>query len=114
MRHQLGGHSMTLRERIADWISGGAFFVYKNQARVHHERMHYYARKMDEANARLIAADPDMLEALRVAREVIVSQECVHFNKISGPGHTFDAWLSDNEALSVIDAEIARATGEKP
>ena len=38
---------MTLRERIADWISGGAFFVYKNQASVHHERMHYYARKMN-------------------------------------------------------------------
>ena len=44
---------MTLRERIADWISGGAFFVYKNQASVHHERMEWFAREMDEANARL-------------------------------------------------------------
>ena len=66
------------------------------------------------ANARLIAAAPNMLEALRVARAAIVSLEWVHFNKIAGPGDTFDAWLSDNEALSVIDAEIARATGEKP
>ena len=56
----------------------------------------------------------DTLEALRVARAEIVSQEWGHFNEIAGPGDTFDAWLSDNEALPVIDAAIARATGEKP
>ena len=66
------------------------------------------------ADARLIAAAPDMLEALRVARAEIVSLELAHFNEIAGPGDTFDAWLSDNEALPVIDAAIARATGEKP
>ena len=65
-----------------------------------------------EANAHLIAAAPDMLEALRIAREAIVSLEWVHFNEIAGPGDTFDAWLSDNEALPVIDAAIAKATGE--
>ena len=67
-----------------------------------------------DANARLIAAAPNMLEALRVARAEIVSLELAHFNEIAGPGDTFDAWLSDNEALPVIDAAIARATGEKP
>ena len=56
----------------------------------------------------------DMLEALRVARAEIITLEWVHFNEIAGPGDTFDAWLSDNEALPVIDAAIARATGEKP
>ena len=53
----------------------------------------------------------DMLEALRVAREEIVSLEWVHFNETACPDDTFDAWLSDNEALPVIDAAIARATG---
>ena len=72
------------------------------------------AKVGDEANARLIAAAPDMLEALRIARAAIVSLEWAHFNEIAGPGDTFDAWLSDNEALPVIDAAIARATGEKP
>ena len=56
----------------------------------------------------------DMLEALRVASEEIVSLESAHFSERAGPRDTFDAWLSDNEALSVIDAAIARATGEKP
>ena len=56
----------------------------------------------------------DMQEALQAARAEIVSLEWVHFNERGGPGDTFDAWLSDNEALPVVDAAIARATGEKP
>ena len=64
-----------------------------------------------DANARLIAAAPDMLEALRAARAEIVSLEWAHFNEFGRPGDTFDAWLSNNEALPVIDAAIAKAEG---
>ena len=40
---------MTLRERIADWLTGGAL----TQGEYYKFRMEWFAREMDEANARL-------------------------------------------------------------
>ena len=55
-----------------------------------------------EANARLIAAAPDMYEALKLA-----------YRNFEGFGGT-DGHDKANEALPIIRAAIAKATGDKP
>ena len=58
-----------------------------------------------DANARLIAAAPDMLEALQSAQESIATFIGVH-------GYPSDSGAGD--VLQEVSAAIARATGEKP
>jgi hypothetical protein len=65
----------------------------------------------DFANAQLIAAAPDMLEALKAARNEIIYLETASFNDFGGSCDTLEAWLSENEALPTIDAAIAKAEG---
>ena len=57
-----------------------------------------------EANARLIAAAPDLLEALQSAQESIATFIGVH-------GYPSDSGARD--VLREVEAAIARATGEK-
>ncbi len=70
----------------------------------------------NEANARLIAAAPDMLDALIVAREFISTDR----NALADCAIDFDGRMSDDDAAAVadydkallqIDAAIAKATG---
>jgi hypothetical protein len=58
-------------------------------------------RDMPEANARLIAAAPDLLEALKLARSI-----CHDAFK-----DTAMEW--DEESMGVIDAAIAKAEGSQ-
>lgn len=55
-----------------------------------------------EANARLIAASPDLLEALRGARQTILDLKNARWSEAEG---------SDEEWVAEIDAAIAKATG---
>jgi hypothetical protein len=57
----------------------------------------------NEANARLIAAAPDLLDALEEAREGLRWYQDAHPEDTDG---------SDDEAMARIDAAIAKATGE--
>jgi hypothetical protein len=59
--------------------------------------------EMAEANARLIASAPDLLEALKAARETILYLKNARWSECEG---------SDDEWIGYIDAAIARATGE--
>lgn len=69
------------------------------------------------ANCRLIAAAPDMLEALLDARQ------CIHLDRVAlADAHTGPDWLDEDGALAVgdydavlarIEAAIAKATGER-
>jgi len=73
-------------------------------------------RSNDEtmANARLIAAAPDMLEALSIARAEIVALERDMETLLRGDfvkGRTHE---ETGDPLLVVEAAIARATGEKP
>lgn len=59
-----------------------------------------------KANARLIAAAPELLEALQAAKNSLVAFKFL-------PGHG-NAWEdSDEENLQAVDAAIAKATGEQ-
>lgn len=60
------------------------------------------------ANARLIAAAPELLEALRIAREFmsIASDWNFHEAEINGEMRSTYDWLE------VVDAAIAKATGD--
>ena len=60
----------------------------------------YYPEALDPKNAHLIAAAPELLEALKVAREYAAMTEVHHFN--------FAVVKAD---LGAIDAAIAKATG---
>lgn len=61
------------------------------------------------ANARLIAAAPELLEALRIAREFmsIASDWNFHEAEINGEMRSTYDWLE------VVDTAIAKATGEQ-
>lgn len=63
-----------------------------------------YARSREEglANARLIAAAPNLLEALKTARSMLAI--------CAGPIPSND----ERDAIAWADAAIAKATGEKP
>ena len=63
-----------------------------------------------KANARLIAAAPEMLDALRIAREFmsVASDWNFHEAEINGEMRSTYDWLA------VVDAAIAKATGETP
>lgn len=72
------------------------------------------------ANARLIAAAPELLEALRVARDCILLDRTAladtHMNPVTNTVDDEDGaeGLAQYDAvLSVIDAAIAKATGEQ-
>ena len=62
------------------------------------------AHAVADANARLIAAAPDLLEALQSAQESIATFIGVH-------GYPSDSGARD--VLREVEAAIARATGEK-
>lgn len=55
------------------------------------------------ANARLIAAAPELLEALRITRGNVASL---------GPAGALEPYAPYREWLAMIDAAIAKATGE--
>lgn len=62
-----------------------------------------------QANARLIAAAPDTLHTLRIAREFIaVASDCTHHADSVFNRSDFDV------VLAQIDAAIAKATGGQP
>ena len=63
-----------------------------------------YTETRNPADARLIAAAPDLLEALLMAKKAIS-----RFDN----GHAFDAHGIDSEAQRQVDAAIAKATGEQ-
>ncbi|MFN4037330.1 hypothetical protein [Comamonas aquatica] len=58
-----------------------------------------------EANARLIAAAPDLLEALQITRGNIASL---------GPAGALTPYTSYQEWLAMVDAAIAKALGGQP
>lgn len=62
------------------------------------------------ANAQLIAAAPELLDALQIAREFmsIASDWNFHEAEINGEMRSTYDWLE------VVDAAIAKATGEPP
>ena len=63
----------------------------------------------DDANANLIAAAPDLLEALKKSRrELHACQAVIHLAGGFDPAYVRDA----QAALKVMDAAIAKATGE--
>ncbi len=59
-----------------------------------------------EANARLIASAPTMLEALRALKNAKLMRGA------SGPAKSFTMTFEDTGALELMDAAIAAATGE--
>lgn len=59
--------------------------------------------EQQEANARLIAAAPDILEALQITRGNIASL---------GPAGALTPYTSYQEWLAMVDAVIAKATGQ--
>jgi hypothetical protein len=72
----------------------------------------------ETANANLIAAAPDLLDALRIARETIKTERDVlfdcHVNPASGKVHDAHgrAGLAEfDEVLAQIDAAVSKATG---
>lgn len=67
-----------------------------------------YDHPEHEANARLIAAAPELLEVLRIAREFmsIASDWNFHEAEINGEMRSTYDWLE------VVDAAIAKATGD--
>lgn len=83
-------------------------------ARVYSEA--YGDEEQEKANADLIAASPDMLAALRVAREVITQDRTAFADCSTGPDNTMEpddlaALVEYDEALWQIDAAIAKAEG---
>lgn len=98
--------------RIRGTRLGGRYKV----ANVHIPRYwesHHVLRDRENAeswsNARLIAAAPELLEALRIAREFmsIASDWNFHEAEINGEMRSTYDWLA------VVDAAIAKATGEQ-
>lgn len=74
----------------------------------------------NEANARLIAAAPELLEALRIAREIVVTERDAAHQGVVNPStgviddHDDAYWVAGyDRAMEQIDAAIAKATGEK-
>jgi hypothetical protein len=61
-----------------------------------------------EADARLIAAAPDMLEALKVALVGAKHESCAFTADDPAPGHHCCDW---SETVEVIEAAIAKAEG---
>ena len=57
-----------------------------------------YSMEENRANARLITAAPDLLEACKAARELITSSNKIDFDDVYVP---------------ILDAAIAKATGGK-
>ena len=81
----------------------------------------YMDRAQRAANARLIAAAPDLMEALGVARSFVTDELAVRIDSHTLGGDL--ATLDDEDAgmvrealdcLARIDAAVARATGAKP
>lgn len=62
---------------------------------------------VDEETSHLIAAAPDMLEALEIAREQVLAV-CKHNERVNG-GKRSEA---DRRDLEQIDAALAKAKGE--
>ena len=60
-------------------------------------------------DAHLIAAAPDMLEALQIAREYVVQD--IEFRKNAMKGYPLN-WEIEESELAIIDAAIAKALGE--
>ena len=63
-----------------------------------------FVRMPAEANVRLIAAAPDLLEALQITRGNIASL---------GPAGALTPYTSYQEWLAMVDAAIAKALGEQ-
>jgi hypothetical protein len=62
----------------------------------------------DTANARLIAAAPDLLDALEACRNELASMIDMHNAQDPDDG----SWLYDHQTVCEADAAIARAKGE--
>ncbi len=63
-------------------------------------------RKVTAANARLMAASPEMLEALKSAKSTLVA-----FKFFPGHGNGWEE--HDEAALQAVDAAIAKAEGQQ-
>lgn len=68
--------------------------------------VYLYHEPEQQANARLIAAAPDLLAALETARDYVAGE--LEYRKQAMAGYP-DKWRTEEEDLASIDAAIAKA-----